>query len=486
MHQNNGKKVESVNLLRKVAAILICAYMIAVVVFYFLAGDQLHLRESRGDLNMLPADSGTVELYAGSVVEQQFKAEIQRLEQIDIQWGTYYRPNFGNVVIDLLDLRDGSVILSQSFDVAAIPEGGLTTLIAESPIEGVYNVPLLLRITSPDSQSGSAASPMMNTQETLEDALLMLNGTPTQGVLCFAVRGTDYIWTGLHYWEFAVAGLALILVFLIAVCYRYRSGKRSYVVNAVIAIQKYKFLIRQLVVRDFKTKYKRSILGVFWSFLNPLLTMSVQYIVFATIFKADVPNYPSYLLIGIVTFSFFTEACGMSLTSIVGNSGLITKVYMPKYIYPLTRVMSSVVNLAISLIPLLIVCLFTGVRFEKSAILAIYFLLCVVVFSLGFGLVLATSMVFFRDTQFLWSVLSMIWMYLTPIFYPESILPPELKVILYFNPLYHFIKSERMCILDAISPEPVVYVQCFLMAMCMLTFGALIFRKNQDRFVLYL
>jgi len=143
---------------------------------------------------------------------------------------------------------------------------------ADPPIEGLYQVPLLLRVTA-DSQPGSAASPLINTKGGGEGFFLTFNGAEVAGILCFAASGTDYIWSGLHYWEFAVAGLALLLLFIGVVWHRCRKGKRSYVVNAVTAIGKYRFLICQLVGRDFKTKYKRSVLGIFWSFLNPLLTM---------------------------------------------------------------------------------------------------------------------------------------------------------------------------------------------------------------------
>ena len=478
-------KETNMPLLRRLALVLAIGYIVAVILFYFLAGEQLHLRQSRDNLELPAADSGTVELVSGSVVEQRFTTEIQRLEQIDIQWGTYYRPNAGTALVELVDLRSGAVLLSRSFDAAGIQEGGLTTLTADTPLEGLYQAPLLLRITA-DSQPGSAVSPLMNTQGQEEGWELSLNGAPTSGTLCFALSGTDYIWTGLHYWQFAAAGLALVLLFIAVIWLRVRSGKRSYVVNAAIAVRKYRFLIRQLVARDFRTKYKRSILGMFWSFLNPLLMMLVQYFVFSTIFKSDVPNFAAYLIIGTVMFNFFNEACGMALGSIVGNASLITKVYMPKYIYPLTRVMSSMVNLAISLIPLLIVCVITGVEFHKSALLAFFFLICLTVFSLGLGLLLSAAMVFFRDTQFLWGVLSMMWMYATPIFYPETILPEEFKFILQVNPLYHFLKNTRLCILNGISPEPVVYVQCLLLALGALLIGALVFRKAQDRFVLYL
>ena len=296
-------------LLRRLALILVIGYAVAVILFYFLAGEQLHLRQSRDNLELPTADSGTVELVSGSVVEQRFTTEIQRLEQIDIQWGTYYRPNAGTVLAELVDLRSGAVLLSQSFDAAGIQEGGLTTLTAEAPIDGLYQAPLLLRITA-DSQPGSATSPLMNAQGQEEGWELFLNGAPASGVLCIALSGTDYIWTGFHYWEFTAVGLILVLLFIVAVWIRVRIGKRSYVVNAVIAVQKYRFLIRQLVSRDFRAKYKRSILGVFWSFLNPLLTMLIQYFVFSTIFKSDVPNFAAYLITGTVMFNFFNEASG--------------------------------------------------------------------------------------------------------------------------------------------------------------------------------
>lgn len=470
--------------IKKALILAAVAYVLLVVLFYFLAGDQLHYRQSRGNLSQFAAEAGTVELTQGSVVEQAFSVKIQRLKTISVQWGTYYRANTGTVTMELWDTRDNTLVLAQTFDVAAIPEGGVTALTAEEPVEGLYDVPLLLRIYA-DSLPGVAASPMM-AFSTKEGFSLGLNGTSVEGTLSFSASGEDYIWTGLHYWEFA-AGFGAVLALAIAwVWYRYQKGKRSYVVNALVAVRKYRFLIRQLVSRDFKTKYKRSVLGVFWSFLNPLLTMIVQYVVFSNLFRFDIPHYPVYLITGIVFFNFFSEATGMALGSIVGNAGLITKVYVPKYIYPLTRILSSLVNLLISLIPLMLVALVSGLRPTKAYLLVPFALLCLAVFCLGVGLLLAAAMVFFRDVQFLWGVLSMIWMYLTPIFYPASILPERVAWVLKVNPLYYFITFARTCVMDGISPEPIVYVQSFLMALGALLVGALVFRKAQDRFVLYL
>ena len=434
---------------------------------------------------MPAAEAGTVELVQGAVVEQTFSAEIQRLQSISIQWGTYYRANAGTVTVELYDLRDNSLLMHQTLDASTIGEGAITTMSVEEPIETVYQAPLLLRISS-DSQPGSAVSPMMSATAQTDGFDLYLNGTQVQGTLCFSADGEDYIWTGLHYWEF-VAAFGVVIVLYLGFTYRkWKKGTPSMLINAIVAMQKYRFLIKQLVSRDFKAKYKRSILGVFWSFLNPLLTMIVQYIVFSNLFRFDIPYYPVYLLSGIIVFNYFSEACGMALTSIIGNATLITKVYVPKYIYPLTRILSSLVNLLISMIPLIIVTMLSGLHPTKAYLLIPLMLVCLAMFCLGLGMLLSAAMVFFRDIQFLWGVLTMIWMYLTPIFYPESILPEQVVWVLKINPLYYFINFLRSCVIDGVSPEPVVYVQCFLISLCVLAVGAWVFKKSQDKFVLYL
>lgn len=471
--------------IKKLSVLLVVCYLFLAVAFYYLAGYQLHFRQSRGTLEMPAAEAGTVELVQGAVVEQTFSAEIQRLQSISIQWGTYYRANAGTVTVELYDLRDNSLLMHQTLDASTIGEGAITTMSVEEPIETVYQAPLLLRISS-DSQPGSAVSPMMSATAQTDGFDLYLNGTQVQGTLCFSADGEDYIWTGLHYWEF-VAAFGVVIVLYLGFTYRkWKKGTPSMLINAIVAMQKYRFLIKQLVSRDFKAKYKRSILGVFWSFLNPLLTMIVQYIVFSNLFRFDIPYYPVYLLSGIIVFNYFSEACGMALTSIIGNATLITKVYVPKYIYPLTRILSSLVNLLISMIPLIIVTMLSGLHPTKAYLLIPLMLVCLAMFCLGLGMLLSAAMVFFRDIQFLWGVLTMIWMYLTPIFYPESILPEQVVWVLKINPLYYFINFLRSCVIDGVSPEPVVYVQCFLISLCVLAVGAWVFKKSQDKFVLYL
>ena len=166
----------------------------------------------------------------------------------------------------MLRQDSGEVLLQGEFDAAAVAEGQSLFLSAPEPLETVYETPLLLRLSA-DSLSGEGIAPMIYSGGETEGFALGANGVPLDGMLCFSAEGTDYIWTGLHYWKFAsVLGVILALL-LFLVWKRYRSGKHSYIINALTALKKYRFLIRQLVSRDFKTKYKRSILGVFWSFL---------------------------------------------------------------------------------------------------------------------------------------------------------------------------------------------------------------------------
>lgn len=263
-------------------------------------------------------------------------------------------------------------------------------------------------------------------------------------------------------------------------------GKPS-VIGAVCGmLERYNFLMRQLVGRDFKTKYKRSVLGVAWSFLNPFLTMAVQYIVFSTLFKSDTANYPLYLLTGVVFFTFFSEACSTGLGAITTNASLIKKVYIPKYIYPISKTLSSLVNFGFSLIPILIVMVVTHTPFRFSLLLLVYDVLCMLLFLLGMAFLLSTMMTFFQDTQFLWGVASMMWMYFTPIFYTENIIPEAMRTVYHFNPLYQFISFARICIIDGVSPVPMQYVYCALSGLFAFVIGVSVFRRHQDDFIFHL
>ena len=159
---------------------------------------------------------------------------------------------------------------------------------------------------------------------------------------------------------------------------------------------------------------------------------------------------------------------------------------MPKYIYPVSRVLSSLVNFALAIMPLFLVMVFTKTAFRPSLLLLIFDILCTLGFVMGMGLLLTTAMTFFQDTQFLWGVVSMIWMYLTPIFYPASIIPAKFLTLYHMNPMYQYITFARVCIIDGVSPEPIAYLWCVLSSLVVLLLGIFVFKREQDKFVLYL
>ena len=249
---------------------------------------------------------------------------------------------------------------------------------------------------------------------------------------------------------------------------------------------KFRPLLSELVSRDIKIKYRRSVLGVLWTLLNPLLMMIILSVVFSNLFKFDVENFPLYLLSGQIVFNFYSESTSSAMSAITGNAALIKKVYMPKYIYPVSRVFSSLINLGTSLIPLLAVMLLTRTWPKWSLLLLVFDILCLVVFVMGMSLILSTCMTFFQDTLFLWGVVSMIWMYLTPIFYMDTIIPEKFLALYHMNPMYQYINFARICIIDGISPNPISYLWCILTAVVVFAIGVSVFRKNQNRFVLYL
>lgn len=246
-------------------------------------------------------------------------------------------------------------------------------------------------------------------------------------------------------------------------------------------------LLKQLIVRDVKLKYRRSYLGYLWSILNPLMLMVVQVIVFSNLFRFDTPNYPLYLISGQIIFNFMVEATNMSVWSIIGNSSLLKKTYVPKYIFTLSKVGSSLVNLIFSLGALLLVMFITDAEFTWNLLFFPIIILQVLIFSLGLGLFLATATVFFRDVQYLWGVFVSMWMYLTPLFYPISIISEEYQSLYKSaNPMYWYIEQFRDVVLYAKFPQVDSIIMGLMLSIIVLILGAWYFNKKQDEFILYI
>lgn len=259
--------------------------------------------------------------------------------------------------------------------------------------------------------------------------------------------------------------------------------------------EKDKFILRQLVTKDFKIKYRRSVLGVAWSVLNPLLMMIVMSIVFSTIFAQGrngsiTPEmYPLYLIVGNVTFSVMSESTNQALMSIIWASSLLKKVKVHRWVFPVQKVLFSLVNFAFSLVAVALVMLWFHVVPSWHLILLPVCLLLLMCFCMGLGMMLSALAVFFRDVMHLWTVVITAWMYLTPIFWTTdyiSHMAHWIQVLVVVNPMYNYLQFMRDIFLFNTVPSSLTFGLCVAWAVLALAIGYTVFHKTEHKFILYI
>lgn len=249
---------------------------------------------------------------------------------------------------------------------------------------------------------------------------------------------------------------------------------------------KYKNLIGYLAKNQISLKYRKSYLGLLWSLLNPLFTMLVLNMVFSSIFKNNIENFPIYLMCGRLIYEYNAESTKTAMNAVISNSSLIKKIYIPKYVFPLSSSVAALVNMLFSLIALVIVMAATHLSLKWTMLFIWLPMLYVFIFSTGLGLILASANVFFRDTKHLYGVFLTLWMYLTPLFYPIESVSPEVRQIIEYNPLYHFIAMFRGMMLDGVMPSLMENVICLTTGLVTVVLGLLCFKKSQDKFILHI
>ena len=249
---------------------------------------------------------------------------------------------------------------------------------------------------------------------------------------------------------------------------------------------RYMHLIVELVKRDLKLKYRRSFLGYFWSLLNPLMMMTVMMVVFSYMFRFDIENYPLYLICGQTVFNFFNESTNKAMYAIIDNAPLLKKVYVPKCVFPLARVLSSFTTMALSLLAVLIVMLVTHVRFHFSMLLFFVPLVFLLFFASGMGMIISGLAVKFQDVTHLYSVFTMVLMYATPIFYPIEAVPENVARIIRLNPLYTIIYLFRALMLYGHIPSLLSWLYAAGTSLLMFVVGALLFDRMRKDFIYYI
>lgn len=264
-------------------------------------------------------------------------------------------------------------------------------------------------------------------------------------------------------------------------------------------MKKHGFLLEYLIARDFKIKYRRSVLGIAWSVLNPLFMMLIVSTVFKVVFRINLEgySYPVYVIIGQTMFNFLSEATNTSMQSILVSASLIKKVYIPKYIFPLEKVSFSFVNFAVSMVAVIIVGLIENIGISWHILLVPLLLITFYFFCLGLGLVLSVLAVFFRDTLHIYGIILTAWMYLTPVFYTldnigirdgvnASFWRMFIEKVFIFNPMCQYITVFRDLVLYHRMPGILSILLCVGYAAVIMLLGTLFFAKKQDEFILHI
>ena len=273
---------------------------------------------------------------------------------------------------------------------------------------------------------------------------------------------------------------AIVLVLVLLVTFR-----NEYFKGQLYTFNRFKYYLRLLIKRDFVAKYRRSILGVLWSLLNPMLTMLVMTMVFSYLFEFAIDNFPVYLLSGLTIWTFFSESTSMAMTSVIAGEGVIKKIYVPKYMFPLSRVISSLVNMAFSFVAVLIVIFFTRAPFFWTMFLIPIPIFYVFVFSLGVAMLVSSLAVFFRDLTYLYGIFTTLLMYLSAIFWPVDILEGgALENLIGLNPMYQFITYFRHLVYWGTVPDLWTNFVCLGFALAAFCLGTAVFMKQQDNFIL--
>lgn len=250
-------------------------------------------------------------------------------------------------------------------------------------------------------------------------------------------------------------------------------------------MKKHLFLFEELVKRDFKQKYKRTVLGMGWSILSPLLTLLVMKVVFTQFFGRTMEHYTTYLFAGNLMFSYYKEATKSGMNALMANKHIFTKINVPKYIFLLTKNVSSIINFGLTLVVFFVFAAIDGVAFSWKFVTILYPILCLMVFNIGVGLILSALYVFFRDVQYLYDVFTMLLMYMSAIFYTVDGYSPMIQRVFLCNPVYCAIKYVRCVVLDGSIPSVEFHLLLLFYAALAMLVGGLIYKKKNHEFLYY-
>ena len=250
-------------------------------------------------------------------------------------------------------------------------------------------------------------------------------------------------------------------------------------------LKRHQFLFEELIKRDFKKKYKRTVLGMAWSILSPLLMLLVMKLVFTQFFGRNMEHYTTYLFCGNLIFSYFNESTSQGMTSLMGNAAIFTKVNVPKCLFLFSKNVQTLINFGLTLIVFFVFCIFDGITFTWKFVMLFYPISCLVLFNIGVGLILSALFVFFRDIQYLWSVFTQLLMYMSAIFYTIEGYNPLVQHVFLLNPIYLFIRYFRKIVIEAAIPTVWFHLLMLADVLIVLGIGCWMYKKYNTKFLYY-
>ena len=248
---------------------------------------------------------------------------------------------------------------------------------------------------------------------------------------------------------------------------------------------KYKFLFEELVKRDYKKRYKRTILGMVWSVLSPLLMLSVIAVTFVNFFGRTIEHYIIYLFSGQVIYSYFLEATNEGMLALVSNSSIFSKINVPKYLFLFSKNVSALINFGIILVIYFCFVAFEGISFTWQFILLLYPVICLILINVGIGLILSALFIFFKDIQYLYRLFTQVVMYGSAIFYSIDILPQNLQALFYCNPIFVCITYFRSIVLHNTVPDLWLHLLLAGYALLLFGIGCWVYKKYNYKFLYY-
>lgn len=252
-----------------------------------------------------------------------------------------------------------------------------------------------------------------------------------------------------------------------------------------LKFRQHQFLIEELTKRDFKQKYKRTVLGMGWSILSPLLTLFVMKLVFTQFFGRNTPHYTTYLFAGNIVMACFKEATKGGMNALMSNRKIFTKINVPKYLFLVTKNISSIINFGLTLLVFFVFAALDGIVFTWKFFMLLYPVLCLILLNIGVGLILSALHVFFQDTQYLYDIFLTLLHYVSAIFYRVDGYSLAVQRVFLLNPVYCIIKYVRLIVIDGSIPSLAFHALILFYALLALAVGGLIYKKKNHEFLYY-